>query len=196
MLPLKATFIHPFPQPWGGPGPTGPAGCPGYGEASTLCINPAWSWHSASSDITEAMFTFLFCVKSLGALENGTEAFLIPSVMHPSLGVSGVKFPYGDPDPRNQLYAWHGVRIAVSLSLNGCWKATPLCGAHRGNGKTASCGNFRVKEERDKIPRGSPGQSLCSHMPVVPAIVRGQAPLVFLSCRQQEPGKAHQGRAV
>ena len=37
-----------------------------------------------------------------------------------------------------------GVRIASSLSPNSCWKSASLCGGNGGNGKTASCGNFRV----------------------------------------------------
>ena len=54
------------------------------------------------------MFTILFLNKSLAALEDGTEAFLAPKCYVPCPGVSGVKFPDGDPEPRNQLPVWYG----------------------------------------------------------------------------------------
>ena len=58
--------------------------------------------------MNEAMFTILFLNKSLAALEDGTEAFLAPKCYVPCPGVSGVKFPDGDPEPRNQLPVWYG----------------------------------------------------------------------------------------
>ena len=49
----------------------------------------------------------------------------------------------------------------MPLSLMAA-QSLPLRVVLRASGKTASCVNFREREGRGWIPRGSPGPSLCS----------------------------------